>query len=119
MSAGQGSTSSSEEWRSPSPKYPHALADALQDVERLVELFARVGRSHDGTDARLALRHCWERDARAHDALFEQLAREVHGQAAVAHDDGRDRCLAGRRVHPTDVEAERTRSEERRVGKEW
>src|ERR1035437_5515704 len=90
-----------------SVEYPHPLADALQDVERLVELFARVGRSHDGADARLALGHRGKRNARAHDALFEQLAREVHGQATVAHDDGRDWRLAGRRFPPADVEAER------------
>src|ERR1019366_2648912 len=91
-----------------SPEYPHALADTLQDVQRLVELFARVGRGHDSADARLALGHCGERNARAHHAFFEQLAREIHGQAAVAHNDGRDWRLAGRRVHSADVEAERT-----------
>src|ERR1039458_1702038 len=108
MSAEPGSTSSSEEWHWPSPQDPHPLADALQDVERLVEFFARVGRGHDGTDARLTFGHCGKRDARAHDALFEQLAREIHGQAAVAHDDGRDRRLAGRRVYSADVEAQST-----------
>src|SRR5450631_4634624 len=74
----------------------HSLSDALQHPQRLLQLFFRMRRRHDGADAGLSFRHGRERDARPQHALLEQFAREVRSQFAVADDDRRDRSLAGR-----------------------
>src|ERR1017187_670457 len=74
---------------------PHSLAHTLQRLQRLVEFFASMRCRHDRPDACLALRHRWERDARAEYAFVEQRAREVHGKPAVANNDWRDRSFAG------------------------
>src|SRR6266700_2215204 len=86
------------------PQNSHALSDALEHLQRLLQLFLGVRCSHDGADAGLALRHRRKRDAGAQHAFFEQLAREPHGQLAIADDNGRDWSLAGRSGAPADVE---------------
>ena len=85
---------------------PHPLPDTLQHPQRLLQLFLRVRRGHDGADAGFAFRHGGECDAGAEHAFFEQLAGEVHGELAVADDDRRDRSFAGRSGAAADVEAE-------------
>jgi hypothetical protein len=52
-------------------QYPEPTPHLLQRLERLIQLFARVRCGHDGSDAGLAFRHCWEGDARRHQALIE------------------------------------------------
>lgn len=76
-----------------------------EDFERLVELLARVFAGHDDADARLAFGDGWESDASSHQAMLEQRAREVHGLAAIAQDDGDDGRLGGRGRAAADVEA--------------
>src|ERR1039458_1901043 len=85
---------------------PHPLAHALQRLQRLVEFLARMRCRHDRPYARLALRHRWERDARAEYAFVEQRPREVHSEPAIANDDRRNRRLAGWSRYPPDVEAQ-------------
>src|SRR5271157_825082 len=68
-----------ENLRSSIRQNPHAFPDALEHLQRLLQLFLRVRRRHDGADARFALRHRGEGDACAQHALFEQFAGEVHG----------------------------------------
>src|SRR6185369_1149441 len=84
----------------------HALADLLQDGEGLIQLFARVGSSHDGADTSLAFGDGWEGDAGSEHTVGEKLARELHRRLAVTDDDGRDGRLAGGCVLAADVEAQ-------------
>src|SRR5271170_5175472 len=85
---------------------PHSLAYAAEHFECQLQLFFRVGGGHDGADAGLAFGHCRKRDAGAEHAFFEELAGEVHGEFAVADDDGSEGSFAGRRGAAADVEAE-------------
>jgi len=65
-----------------------------------------MGRGHDGTDAGFSFRDRRVRDAGAEHACFEELAGEVHGEFAVADDDGSDGRLASGCIDAADVEAE-------------
>jgi len=76
-----------------------------KDFEGLIELLAGVLAGHDGADAGLPSGPS-EGDAGAEDARFEEGAREIHGLAAVADDDGRDRGFARRGIDAADVEAQ-------------
>ena len=61
---------------------------------------------HDGANAGFAFGNCGVGDAGAEHALFEELAGEVHGEFAVADDDGSDWRLARWCVDAADIEAE-------------
>lgn len=73
----------------------HLLCGFDDGVEGLVELGAGVLAGHDGADAGFAFWDGGEGDAGGHDAGVEERAGEVHGEAAVADDDGRDGGFAG------------------------
>src|SRR5208283_878866 len=88
-----------------SAENPHALAHALQRLQRLVEFLARMRRRHDRPYARLALGHRGKRDPRAQHAFVEQRAREVHSEPAIANNDGSNRSLARRGSHAADIES--------------
>ncbi len=45
-----------------------------------------------------------KRDAGRHHACLKQRAREIHGHASIADDDGRNRRLARRSGHAANVE---------------
>ena len=60
---------------------------------------------HDGADSGLAFRHGGKRDARRHHAFVEERAAEVHGGAAVTHNNRRDGRLRSWCRHAADVEA--------------
>src|SRR3984885_15882767 len=86
----------------------HALPDALQHSERLLQFFVRMRRRHDGADARLTLWHRWERNAGAEHAFFKKFAGKVHGEFAVANNNRRNRSLARRCGAPTNIETQQT-----------
>ena len=60
----------------------------------------------DGANARFAFGDGGEGDAGAEDAFFEELTGEVHGELAIADDDGRDGSFAGRSGAAANVETE-------------
>src|SRR5271163_2997529 len=61
---------------------------------------------HDGAHAGFAFRDSRKGNAGSEHSFFEQFAGEIHGQAAVSHDDWRDRSFAGGSGLASDVEAE-------------
>ena len=89
-----------------SVKNCHSLSDTFQHLQRLFQLIICMGSRHDGPDAGFAFGNRRVGDAGAEHALLEELAGEVHGEFAVADDDGRDWGFARGRVGATDVEAE-------------
>src|SRR5712691_3683313 len=95
-----------EDRRRSLPNNPHPLSHSPQHFQRLLQLIVRVRRRHDGADAGFAFGDGGEGDAGAEDAFLEQFAGEVHGELAVAYDDGSDWSLAGRSGAAADVEAE-------------
>src|SRR6266496_2894753 len=84
----------------------HPLSYVLEHLQRPLQLFLRMRRCHDRTDACFAFGHGGERNACAKDALIEQFAREVHRQFAVPYDNRRNWGLAGRSRTSTDIEAD-------------
>src|SRR6266567_3345753 len=86
-------------------KQVHPPSHALQRLQRFVELLARVLASQDQPNARLALRHRWERDAGAQDSLLKQRTAEVHRRAPITDDQRRDRRLRRGRTYAAHVEA--------------
>src|SRR5215467_1488915 len=84
----------------------HASTHLLQHFQRSRQLIACMCSGHDGPQASLAFGDRGISDPRREDPFFEQLAAELHGQAAFADDDGRDRRLTGWSVHAADVETE-------------
>src|SRR5581483_9669291 len=63
-------------------------------------------RCHDGADSGESFGNGGKCDSCSHHAFFEQLAREVHGEFAVANNDGRDWRFARRGIASSNVEPE-------------
>src|SRR5881628_3529574 len=63
---------------------------------------------HDSADTSFAFGDGGVSDAGAEDAFFEELAGEVHGEFAVADDDGSDGRFTGWCVHAAGVESEQS-----------
>src|SRR5215510_432384 len=72
--------------------YP--LPHTSKDVQRLAQLVFGMGSGHDGPQAGFAFRHSGIGNAWCEYAFPEELAAELHGQAAFANDDRRNGCFA-------------------------
>src|ERR1700738_4540329 len=86
---------------------PHSLSHSSQYFQRLLQFVLGMRRRYNRPDACLSFGRGGNRNPRAHYALLEQLAGKVHGEFAVADDDGSDWGFAGRRGLASDVEAQK------------
>src|SRR5262245_13411183 len=80
-------------------------ADFLEDVERELELFARVRRGDDRAYARLVARDGRKGDALREHPFSEEAIRQLHRERAFAHDDGCNGTLARAGVQPERLQA--------------
>src|SRR5215475_4302281 len=84
----------------------HPLPHPSKDVQRLAQLVFRMGSGHDGPQAGFAFRYSGVGDAWSEYAFLEELAAELHGQAAFANHDRRNWRFADRCVPAADVESQ-------------
>src|SRR5215469_6912425 len=87
---------------------PHLLPYPLQYLQGPGQLILRMRSAHDGPQARFSFSNRGISNPRSEHAFIEQLTAEVHGEAAFANNDRRDRRLAGGRIDAADVEAQQS-----------
>src|SRR5438045_9722900 len=82
----------------------HTLAHSIQHFQSLPKFILSMSCSHDGANASFSFGYGGESNSGSENPLFEQLPLTLHGETAIADDDGRNWRLASRSISPADVE---------------